>query len=212
MPVSFVHLFRPADRPGLRPLLLLHGTGGDETQLVGLAERLSPDAAVISPRGKVSEGGANRFFRRFGEGRFDHEDVRQRADELAEFIAGMVNAEGLTAPLAIGYSNGANISSALLWRHPGLLAGAVLLRGQTPLPEAPTGGLAGVPVMILTGAADPIVPETDAARLAALLGEAGASVRREVLPVGHQLTAMDLAATGAFLQEFGELPVTAVTD
>lgn len=206
MPAQFVHLFRPATRPGLRPLLLLHGTGGDEGQLVDLAESLSPGAAILSPRGKVSEHGANRFFRRFGEGRFDHEDVRFRADELAAFVAEVVRTEGLTSPLAIGYSNGANVASAILWRQPGTLSGAILLRGQTPLPEAPAGGLSGLPVLILSGRSDPIVPEADAAGLAASLTAAGADVQHKVLPVGHQLTAMDVATATAFMSSIGQLP------
>jgi phospholipase/carboxylesterase len=202
----FTHLFRPAARPGLRPLLLLHGTGGDETQLVDLADRLLPGAAVLSPRGKVSENGAGRFFRRFAEGRFDHDDVRARADELADFVAATLAAEGLPSPVAVGYSNGANIASAMLWRRPGALSGALLLRGQTPLPEPPAGALAGLPVLLASGRLDPIVPIDDAERLVAGLTGAGATVRHEILPVGHQLTAMDLQVAAAFLAEAGRLP------
>jgi phospholipase/carboxylesterase len=182
-----------------RPLLLLHGTGGDENDLIPLGERLAPGRALLSPRGRVSENGMPRFFRRFAEGRFDHDDVRARADELAGFVDEQRRERGLGAPIAVGFSNGANIAAAMLWRHAGVLSGAVLIRAMTPLPEAPTTALGGLPVLILTGAMDPIVPASDADRLAAALVGAGADVTHTRLPAGHGLTQGDLQAALAFL-------------
>jgi phospholipase/carboxylesterase len=185
----------------MAPILLLHGTGGDENDLVPLGQMLAPGAALLSPRGKVSEGGMARFFRRLAEGVFDAEDVRRRADELGDFIAEADLAYGLDSPIAIGLSNGANIAAAILMRRPQVLAGAVLLRAMTPLEEEATGSLAGKPVLILSGAADPIVPVDNAARLAAILRRAGAAVDHRVVPAGHGLVQADIEAARQWLKE-----------
>ncbi|MBX3538705.1 MAG: alpha/beta hydrolase [Chelatococcus sp.] len=199
--LSFIHRFEPATQAGLAPLLLLHGTGGDENDLLSLGRLLAPGAALLSPRGKVSEGGAPRFFRRLAEGVFDEDDVRRRADELAGFVREARAAYELAAPIAVGFSNGANIAAALLYRQPDALAGAVLLRAMVPLPEAPTQGLAGHPVLILSGAMDPIVPEENANRLTAALAEAGAAVTHRVLPTGHGLSQADVNLGRQWLAE-----------
>ncbi len=170
---GFVHRFDEGGRE--RPLLLLHGTGGDEHDLIGLGRRVAPGRALLSPRGRVLENGMPRFFRRFAEGRFDHDDVRREADALAAFVTERRAALGLGAPIAVGFSNGANIAAALLHRHAGVLAGAVLLRAMTPLPEPPSVRLDGMPVLIVSGALDPIVRADDAAGLASRLMEAGAA-------------------------------------
>jgi phospholipase/carboxylesterase len=198
--LSFEHRFKPATRPGLCPLLLLHGTGGDETDLLPLGELVSPGAALLSPRGQVLEGGMPRFFRRLAEGVFDEADVRRRADDLAGFIEQSRDAYGIAAPVAVGFSNGANIAAALLMLHPGVLAGAALLRAMVPLGTPPAFELAGTPVLILSGAADPIVPAGNAARLAAVLSQAGADLRHETLRAGHGLTQDDVVRTAAWLQ------------
>jgi phospholipase/carboxylesterase len=197
--LSFVHRFEPATVPGRPPLLLLHGTGGDEDDLLPLGRMLSPGAALLSPRGKVSEGGMPRFFRRLAEGVFDHDDVRARADELADFVVAAREAHGLAAPVAVGFSNGANVAAAILMRRPDAFAGAVLLRAMVPLPEAAAGGLDGRPVLILSGSADPIVPAVNAATLAAILAGAGAAVDHRTLPTGHGLTQGDVALARTFL-------------
>ncbi|CAH1663295.1 alpha/beta hydrolase [Chelatococcus asaccharovorans] len=199
--LSFIHRFEPATVPGLAPLLLLHGTGGDENDLLPLGHMLAPGAALLSPRGKVSEGGAPRFFRRRAEGVFDLDDVRRRADELAEFIREARTAYDLAAPIAVGFSNGANIAAAILYRQPDALAGAVLLRAMVPLPEAPAGDLAGRPVLILSGSMDPIVPAENAGRLTAVLGQAGANVDHRVLPVGHGLSQADVNLSKQWLDK-----------
>ncbi|OYZ88899.1 MAG: hydrolase, partial [Rhizobiales bacterium 17-65-6] len=174
--LAFTHRFEPAPRPGAAPLLLLHGTGGDESDLLPLGRALSPDAALLSPRGKVLEGGMPRFFRRIAEGVFDQEDVKRRANELADFVGEARARYGLAAPVAVGFSNGANIAAAMLLLRPEALAGAVLLRAMVPLDLAPAGDLAGVRVLILSGAMDPIVPADNAATLARMLSANGAAV------------------------------------
>jgi len=150
------HVWLPgAGRP---PLLLLHGTGGDEHDLVGLREHLAPDAPVLSPRGTVLEQGMPRFFRRLREGVFDEDDLRERVDELAEFVAVAGTRYGV-APgsfVAAGFSNGANIASALLLRRPDALAGAVLLAAMVPFREAPDADLTGKRVAVSNGRRDPM--------------------------------------------------------
>jgi phospholipase/carboxylesterase len=197
--LGLTHRFVPATAPGLPPLLLLHGTGGDETDLLPLGRTLLPGAALLSPRGAVLENGMPRFFRRLAEGVFDEADLRRRAADLAGFIAEARTAYGLAAPVAVGFSNGANIAAALLLLHPGVLAGAVLLRPMVPLRETPPVDLAGRPVLMLSGAADPIVPAANVGSLAERLRAAGATVSHETLPVGHGLSQADVAQAGVWL-------------
>jgi phospholipase/carboxylesterase len=192
MTLSFTHRFEPATAPNMAPLLLLHGTGGDENDLLPLGRMVAPGSALLSPRGKVLEAGMPRFFRRLAEGVFDEADVRARAHELADFVAEAREAYGLAAPVALGFSNGANIAAALLWLRPETLAGAVLIRAMVPLAQPPEADLAGKPVLILSGAMDPIVPAENAARLAQQLAAAGADVTHETLPAGHALSQADV--------------------
>ncbi|EWY37830.1 hydrolase [Skermanella stibiiresistens SB22] len=190
--LSFIHRFEPATVPGKPPILLLHGTGGDENDLLPLGGMLAPGSALLSPRGKVLEGGMPRFFRRLAEGVFDEADVRRRAAELADFIQEARDAHGLAAPIAVGFSNGANIAAALLVLRPEVLAGAVLLRAMVPLADTPSGDLSGKPVLMLSGSMDPIIPADNAARLAAQLTAAGAEVDHKILPTGHGLSQADV--------------------
>jgi phospholipase/carboxylesterase len=199
--LSFVHHFEAATKPAAPALLLLHGTGGNETDLLPLGRAVAPGAALLSPRGKVLENGMPRFFRRLAEGVFDEADLRLRAGELARFVTEARETYGLPAPIAIGFSNGANIAAALLLLHPGALAGAALLRAMVPLRDPPPADLHGTPVLLLSGAADPIVPVENAARLARTLGHAGAIVTHRTMPVGHGLSQADLAVTSAWLAE-----------
>lgn len=199
--LSFIHRFKPATEPGRPPLLLLHGTGGNEDDLLPLGDMIAPGSALLSPRGKVLEGGMPRFFRRLQEGVFDEEDVRRRALELADFIAQAQDAYRLSAPVAIGFSNGANIAAAMLQLRPDALAGAVLLRAMVPLQEPPAVDLAGKPVLFVSGASDPIVPAENARRLASLLSGAGAIVRHQMLPTGHGLSQADLTLTRAWIDQ-----------
>jgi phospholipase/carboxylesterase len=200
--LGFVHRFRPGTRAGATPLLLLHGTGGNEDDLLSLGEGLAPGAPLLSPRGKVLENGMPRFFRRLAEGVFDLEDLRFRAGELAEFVAEARNAYDLgeTPPIAIGYSNGANIAGALLLLHPGTLSGALLLRPMVPLIPDPLPRLDGVPVLIAAGRHDPIVPASQPRALADLLGSAGAEVTLHGSNAAHALTREDLDAGERWMQ------------
>jgi phospholipase/carboxylesterase len=199
--LSFIHRIKPATEPGKPPILLLHGTGGNEDDLLPLGGMIAPGSALLSPRGKVLEGGMPRFFRRLREGIFDEEDVRRRANELADFIAQARESYNLAAPIAVGFSNGANIAAAVLQLRPEALAGAALLRAMVPLQDPPAADLTGKPVLILSGASDPIVPADNARRLASLLTNAGATVQHQVLPTGHGLSQTDVALTKTWIDQ-----------
>jgi phospholipase/carboxylesterase len=190
--LAFIHRFEPGKRRGAPPLLLLHGTGGDENDLLQLGEMISPGSALLSPRGKVLEHGMPRFFRRLAEGVFDEDDVRQRANELADFVESARSHYGIATPVALGYSNGANIAAAMLLLRPQVLAAAILLRAMVPLAQPPKPDLARKPVLITSGQRDPIIPASNAAELAGQLTHAGANVQHSVLPTGHELTQMDV--------------------
>jgi phospholipase/carboxylesterase len=191
--LSFIHRYEPATDPKRPPLLLLHGTGGDENDLLDLGRMISPGSALLSPRGKILENGMPRFFRRLAEGVFDEEDVRFRANELADFVAEARKAYGLEAPVAVGFSNGANIAAAMLMLRPEALAGAALLRAMVPLSSAPQVDLAGKRVLMISGAMDPIIPADNSNRLAASLSASGAEVQHQMLPSGHNLSQTDLS-------------------
>ena len=197
-----LHRFIPATEPSRPPLLLLHGTGGDENDLLPLGQALAPGSALLAPRGNVLEGGAPRFFRRLREGVFDEDDVRRRAHDLADFVAEARDAYGLRKPAALGFSNGANIAAAVLLLRPEALAGAALLRPMSPLAAAPAADLSGTPVLMLSGSFDPIVPDDDVGRLAGTLRAAGADVDHRTLPAGHGLSQADIAATAEWLARF----------
>jgi phospholipase/carboxylesterase len=196
----FVHRFEPAARDDAPTLLLLHGTGGNESDLLPLGQMIAPGAALLSPRGQVLEHGMPRFFRRLAEGVFDEADIRRRAADLAAFIAEARDRYGIPAPVALGYSNGANIAAALLYLHPEALGGAMLLRAMVPLAGGPEARADGKPVLILSGAMDPIVPAANAGRLAAALSGAGADVTHKTLPVGHELSQADIRAARDWLE------------
>ena len=198
--LTFVHRFVPGNRHEAPPLLLLHGTGGDENDLLPLGQAIALGSALLSVRGKVLEHGMPRFFRRLAEGVFDEDDVRRRATELADFVTEARQRYDLAAPIALGYSNGANIAAAMLLLRPEELDGALLLRAMVPLREAPKADLAGKPVLIVSGKSDPIIPPSNSAQLAAMLSEAGAEVQHRTLPVGHQLSQADLTLAKAWVQ------------
>ncbi len=208
--LSFVHRYEPAADASRPPLLLLHGTGGDENDLVDLGRMVAPGAALLSPRGKVLEGGSLRFFRRLAEGVFDEDDVRKRANELAEFIGEARRSYGLPAPVALGFSNGANIAAAMLLLRPEALAGAVLLRAMVPLSKPPAADLSGKPVLILSGSMDQMIPASNAEKLAALLQKAGANVQHRTLPTGHGLSQADVTIARDYLQNRARAVVSAV--
>ncbi|HQY74758.1 MAG TPA: alpha/beta hydrolase [Aestuariivirga sp.] len=196
--LSFIHRFEPGTSTAA-PLLLLHGTGGDETDLLPLGKALAPDRALLSPLGKVLENGMPRYFRRLAEGMFDEQDVIKRANELADFIVEAGKAYGLPKPVAVGFSNGANIAAAILLLRPEALSGAILLRAMVPLAKPPQAALAQTPVLIVSGASDPIIPASNAKRLATMLKDANADVTHETLPTGHNLTQNDVTIATKWL-------------
>ena len=194
--------FQQGTDPAAPPLLLLHGTGGNERDLVSLATRLSPGSTLLSPRGNVAERGANRFFRRFAEGVFDLDDVRKRTDALAAFVSAACAEFDLDQArlIALGFSNGANIAATVLQRHPATLAGAILLRAMVVLDEpAAPGSLASKRVLLANGTFDPLISADHPERLAALLKHGGAAVHLHLSPASHNLIPADLEAATRFL-------------
>jgi predicted esterase len=197
---EFIHYYAPAPALDSPTLLLLHGTGGTEQDLLPLA-RLLPGAAVLSPRGKVLERGMPRFFRRLAEGVFDVEDLTRRTHELADFVAAAARRYGFDAGrvVAAGFSNGANIAASLLLLRPDTLAAAVLFRAMVPLEPDPLPSLPRTPVLVSNGREDPLVPSSETERLAALLDRAGAAVTIAWQPGGHVLTPADVSGATAWL-------------
>lgn len=198
--LGFVHQFLPGEG-GAPTLLLLHGTGGNEHDLLDFGSVVAPGAHRLSPRGKVLENGMPRFFRRFAEGIFDVQDIKVRAKELAQFIADAAAEYDFDARnvWAFGYSNGANMAAALLLLHPDILAGAVLLRAMVPLEPQNTPDLSGVRILLCEGTHDPIVPPENGEHLATILRGAGADVELIWQAGGHGLAANDMAAARDFL-------------
>ena len=184
------HVFLPpVGQPPGPPLLLLHGTGGDEHDLLPLRDHLSPGAAALSVRGTVLENGMPRFFQRLREGVFDEDDLRRRADELADFVQTASSTYGIKARslVAVGFSNGANIASALLLQRPEVLAGAVLFAAMVPYAEPPAAELAGVPVIISNGDRDPMIPAAMTEQLVDQLRDRGTSLTLLPHRGGHQI-------------------------
>lgn len=198
---AFEHRFVPATTDEPRTLLLLHGTGGNEDDLLPLGQMLLPGAAILSPRGQVLEHGMPRFFRRLAEGVFDLDDLRARTAGLADFVSWAAGEYGFDPGqvTAVGFSNGANIAASLLLLRPATLAGAVLFRVMVPLEPATAPALAGVRVLIGAGRSDPLVRPSEVERLALMLQTAGAAVSLHWEPSGHQLTPGDVTAARAWL-------------
>jgi predicted esterase len=196
---DFIHEFVPGSSS--RTLLLLHGTGGNERDLVSLGRELDPNAALLSPRGKVLENGMPRFFRRLAEGVFDLEDLKRRTNELADFVAAAAQHYGFAGDrvVAVGYSNGANIAASMLLLRPETLSVAILFRAMVPLIPDKQPNLSSVRVWIAAGTNDPIIPTSEAKRLAELLRNAGADVTMRHFPAGHELTSQDLEAARDWL-------------
>lgn len=203
---DFPHRFVPAATLAAPTLLALHGTGGDENDLVPLARMVSADSGILSPRGRVLEHGMPRFFRRLAEGVFDEEDLRVRTAELAEFVAQAARHYNFdpSRVVALGYSNGANIAASLLLSRPGVLTGAILLRPMVPFEPEALPALSGTPVLISAGRQDAMVPGVRTQRLADLLEDAGADVSLAWYEAGHALLPREMEqAARWFGEHFG---------
>lgn len=199
--VGDVHRFVPGATVAAPTLLVLHGTGGDESDLLPLARQLAPAASLLSPRGPVLEHGMPRFFRRLAVGRFDLADLARRTAELGRFVRGAADRYGFdpTRVVALGYSNGANIAASLLLTDGAALAGAVLLRPMLPFEPEALPDLIGKPVWIAAGRRDPYAPAASVEALADHLRRAGARVELAWSDGGHALEPDELAAAKRFL-------------
>jgi phospholipase/carboxylesterase len=200
--LGFIHRWEPGDRNG-PTLLLLHGTGGTEHDLIDLGRSLAPTANLLSPRGQVSERGMNRFFRRLAEGVFDLDDLARRTGDLRAFVAQASPTYGFDPAkvVAVGFSNGANIAGSLVLSGSRSLAGAVLLAPMVPFVPDPVPDLGGIPVFVGAGRNDPLVPEAGTEHLVQLLTAGGAAVETFWHPGGHNLTRAEVDAAKSWLEK-----------
>jgi predicted esterase len=199
---DFIHEFVAGKSE--RTLLLLHGTGGNERDLIALGHELDPDASLLSPRGKTLENGMPRFFRRLAEGVFDLDDLKKRTHELADFVTSAAQHYEIDDKkiVAVGYSNGANIAASMLLLRPEVLSVAILFRAMVPLTPDRQPNLSSVSVFISGGAFDPIVPGSETKALAELLRVAGANVTVRLLQSGHELMPEDVDLAREWLRDF----------
>jgi predicted esterase len=199
---DFIHEFVAGKSE--RTLLLLHGTGGNERDLIALGHELDPDASLLSPRGKTLENGMPRFFRRLAEGVFDLDDLKKRTHELADFVTSAAQHYEIDDKkiVAVGYSNGANIAASMLLLRPEVLSVAILFRAMVPLTPDRQPNLSSVSVFISGGAFDPIVPGSETKALAELLRVAGANVTVRFLQSGHELMPEDVDLAREWLRDF----------
>ena len=200
--LGFVHRFVPAeDSASGETLIVLHGTGGNEDDLVGIGQTVAPGAAILSPRGNVLENGAPRFFKRLAEGVFDPKEVRSRAEELTHFIRAAVARYDLDASriYALGYSNGANIASTVMFIEPRLLQGAVLFRPMLVYEPEKQGDLSSASVFISAGRMDPIVPVKSVERLAELFESSRAETTLKWQQTGHNLVPSEVREAADWL-------------
>jgi phospholipase/carboxylesterase len=200
--LGFIHRFVPAeDSASGETLLVLHGTGGDENDLIGIGQAIAPGTAILSPRGNVLENGAPRFFRRLAEGVFDPKEVRSRAEELARFIRAAVVTHHLDPAriFALGYSNGANVASTVMLVEPAILQGAILFRPMFVYEPTEKTDLDGAAVFISAGRMDPIVPTASVDRLVELLETAHADVTLKWQLAAHSLVPSEVREAAEWL-------------
>jgi len=197
---DFVHRWVPGTSG--KTVLLLHGTGGDENDLLELGRMVAPDAAFLSPRGKVLERGMPRFFRRLSEGVFDLDDLRLRTHDLADWLASAAAKYEFdpASVTVLGYSNGANIAASMLLLRPSSIANAVLLRAMLPFEPEESPGLSGKRILMSNGKNDPIIPMASSTRLAEILKASGADVKFNVSNGGHGLEQGDITQAHAWYQ------------
>lgn len=197
------HLYRfEKGAPGAPVILALHGTGGNEDDLVPLARLISADATIVSPRGNVLEHGMPRFFRRLAEGVFDLPDLHARTRELGEFLREAASRHGFepSSVVALGFSNGANIAASLMLTEPETLRRGILIRAMVPFEPEATPDLRGSSAFLSAGKADPIVPAANTERLAAVMRAAGADVELRWQLAGHALVQSDVTDARAWLE------------
>jgi predicted esterase len=203
--LDFIHRFISANSKAKKSsltLLLLHGTGGTEDDLIPLGNELTLDASILSVRGKVLENGMPRFFRRLEEGVFDLEDLKMRTDELADFIlkSSSIYDFDLKRLIAVGYSNGANIGASLLLRRPEVLAGAILFRAMVPFIPDVLPDLSKKSIILLEGLLDPIVSKQEAEGLLKIFNKAHSNVTIKWQGSGHNLTQEDIESAKKWLE------------
>lgn len=186
--LGFIHRFVPGEESG-DTLLVLHGTGGNENDLIGIGQAIAPGAAILSPRGNVLEAGAPRFFKRIAEGVFDPKEVRSRAEELARFIRAAAVTYRLDPAriFAFGYSNGANVASTVMLVEPGVIQGSILFRPMVVYEPADNTDLSGSSIFISAGRLDPIVPTDSVEQLAEMFRARNADVTLKWQISGHNL-------------------------
>jgi len=192
------HIYQQGQDSTKPTLLLLHGTGGNEHDLLPLAKMIDGDASVLSVRGEVLENGMPRFFKRLAEGVFDIDDLIMRTKQLNEFLDSASKGYGFDRGniMAIGYSNGANIAASLLFHYQDALKGAIFHHPMVPRRGIDLPDLTGTPVFISAGTNDPICPASETEDLQALLSNAGAAVTVHWENFGHSLTGSEVAAAG----------------
>jgi len=200
--LGFIHRYVPAADPATADtLVVLHGTGGDENDLISIGQAIAPGAAILSPRGNVLENGAPRFFKRLAEGVFDPKEVKSRADELARFIRGAVVTYRLDPArvYALGYSNGANIASTVMLVEPGVFRGSVLLRPMLVYDPPEQNDLSDTAVFISAGRMDPIVPVESVEKLVKLFESAHSNVTVKWQLAGHSLVPSEVREASEWL-------------
>lgn len=197
-----VHRWEPASEAGSPTLLLLHGTGGDENDLIPLGRMIAPGAALLGVRGNVLEQGMPRFFRRLSEGVFDIEDLHRRTSDLGDFLAAAGERYGFATDTlyALGFSNGANVAASMLLSRPDALAGGMLIRAMVPFEPVSLPHLSGRPVLLSQGRTDSLIPAESAGRLSELLSLAGAEVELAWQPGGHGLTQGDVTVARRWME------------
>lgn len=196
---GFEYKFIPWNPASKRLLVLLHGTGGDESSLLELGRTVEPNAALLAPRGTSTEEGVNRFFRRFDEGVFDENDIIEKSHLLSKFLAQVIDHHGFEEVIGIGYSNGANMALALLLLHPDLFDGVIAWRATLPLVPATPPNLNGKRALVLSGTSDPMMPHDGVNALTQHLAEYGAKVQHNWLQTGHNLVRADIELASSWL-------------
>ena len=200
--LGFIHRFVAGEDPTVETLLVLHGTGGNENDLIGIGQAIAPGAAILSPRGNVLENGAPRFFKRVAEGVFDPKEVRSRGEELARFIRAAAVTYRLDPSriFALGYSNGANIASTVMLIEPGIIHASILLRPMVVYDPPEKSDLSGSSVLISAGRMDPIVPTASVEQLAELFRSANADVTLKWQLAAHNLVPSEVREAAEWLR------------